>query len=250
MTTGGAGVQTYFLYDGLGSVTDLTDDEGDAVDGYTYDVFGAIRSQSGSSDNYWLFTGEQYDARARHNAPGLYYLRARYYDPTIGRFLSQDPLLGRTRSPQTQNRFPYVANNPTNRLDPTGLRWFHGGEFGGGGKEGGGFDFDRLCPSRDPSYIYAIIGGVCYDITPPNHCGQMNGLLCGSGEKGLFGFQPEKPLSDALEWAWEHPECSGTSIIAAAYWVDAYFTFGATAPEAIRWSTAAGIGCAIAATED
>lgn len=47
---------------GLGSVTDLTDDEGDVLDGYTYDVFGAIRSQSGSSDNPWLFTGEQQDA--------------------------------------------------------------------------------------------------------------------------------------------------------------------------------------------
>ena len=55
--TDGGGDQTYFLYDGLGSTTDLTDDEGDVVDDYTYDVFGAIRSQSGSSDNHWLFTG-------------------------------------------------------------------------------------------------------------------------------------------------------------------------------------------------
>jgi hypothetical protein len=39
----------------------LTDGDGDVVDGYTYDVFGAIRSQSGSSENYWLFTGEQQD---------------------------------------------------------------------------------------------------------------------------------------------------------------------------------------------
>lgn len=45
------GVQTCFLYDGLGSTTDLTDGSANVVDGYTYDVFGAIRSQSGSSDN-------------------------------------------------------------------------------------------------------------------------------------------------------------------------------------------------------
>jgi YD repeat-containing protein len=44
--TDGQDVQTYFTYDGLGSVTDLTDDAGDVVDGYAYDVFGAIRSQS------------------------------------------------------------------------------------------------------------------------------------------------------------------------------------------------------------
>ncbi len=43
--TDGAGVQTYFLYDGLGSVTDLTDDEGDVVDDYTYDVYGSLPSQ-------------------------------------------------------------------------------------------------------------------------------------------------------------------------------------------------------------
>lgn len=90
--TDGQGDQTYFLYDGLGSTTDLTDDEGDVVDGYTYDVFGPIRSQSGSSENYWLFTGEQRDSES-----GLYYLRARYYDPAIGRFLSQDPPPGAGR---------------------------------------------------------------------------------------------------------------------------------------------------------
>ena len=63
------------------------------VDGYTYDVFGGIRTQSGSSANYWLFTGEQRDGDSE-----LYYLRARYYDPAIGRFLSQDPVPQSARS--------------------------------------------------------------------------------------------------------------------------------------------------------
>jgi RHS repeat-associated protein len=67
------------------STANLTDG-GNGVDAYTYDVFGTVRSQSGSSDNPWLFTGEQVDST------GLQYLRARYYDPAIGRFLSQDPL--------------------------------------------------------------------------------------------------------------------------------------------------------------
>ena len=61
--TDGAGVQTYFLYDGLGSTTDLTDGSGNVIGGYSYDVFGGIRSQSGASDNFWLFTGEQRGAR-------------------------------------------------------------------------------------------------------------------------------------------------------------------------------------------
>ena len=63
------GVQTYFLYDGLGSTADLTDGSGNAVGGYGYDVFGTIRSQTGSSPNYWLFTGEQRDRRPRSTLP-------------------------------------------------------------------------------------------------------------------------------------------------------------------------------------
>jgi RHS repeat-associated protein len=85
--TDGAGAQTYFTYDGLGSTTDLTNGSGAVTDTYSYDVFGAIRSHTGTAVNYWQFTGEQRDADS-----GLYYLRARYYDPGIGRFLTRDPL--------------------------------------------------------------------------------------------------------------------------------------------------------------
>ena len=67
-----------------------------------------------------LFTGEQFDAKARLSQ-GLYYLRARYYDPSIGRFLSRDDIPGTAINPQTQNRYPYVLNNPANLLDPSGL---------------------------------------------------------------------------------------------------------------------------------
>ncbi len=57
------------------------DGSGNAVARYTYDVFGAIRNQSGSSPNYWLFAGEQRDGDS-----SFYYLRARHYDPATGRF--------------------------------------------------------------------------------------------------------------------------------------------------------------------
>jgi len=95
-------------------LTDLTDAGGGVASEYGYDVFGELRGQSGLPDDVMLFTGEQYDARARHNAPGLYYLRARYYDPTIGRFLSQDPV-------PSANLYAYVGNNPANLVDPYGL---------------------------------------------------------------------------------------------------------------------------------
>jgi len=52
---------------------------------------------------------------------GLIYLRARYYDPATGRFLSKDPAGGKLSSPVTQNKYVYAGNNPVNGGDPTGL---------------------------------------------------------------------------------------------------------------------------------
>jgi uncharacterized protein RhaS with RHS repeats len=71
--------QLYYLTDGLGSTTGPTDGEGSVVGTYTYDVFGAIRSETGGQANDYRFTSQQLDV-----ASGLYYLRARYYDPSIG----------------------------------------------------------------------------------------------------------------------------------------------------------------------
>ena len=70
--------------------------------------FGNVRSQTGSSANEYTYAGEQTDST------DLQYLRARYYDPAVGRFMSQDPL------PLLQ-RYAYVGNNPANFVDPTGL---------------------------------------------------------------------------------------------------------------------------------
>ncbi len=74
-----------------------------------------VRHQSGSSANYWLYTGEQRDSDS-----SFYYLRARYYDPAIGRFLGQDPLSGHGLSPQTLNPYAYGLNNPVLLIDPSG----------------------------------------------------------------------------------------------------------------------------------
>jgi RHS repeat-associated protein len=99
-------VQTYYLQDGLGSTTGLTDGSGGVTDSYTYDVFGALRSQAGTSANPYRFTGEQNDPT------GLEYLRARYYDPALGRFLSRDLWPASAVNPQSRNRYIYVYNNP------------------------------------------------------------------------------------------------------------------------------------------
>ena len=108
--------QLYYLADGLASTTGLTDGEGSVVGTYTYDVFGAIRSETGGQANDYRFTGQQLDV-----ASDLYYLRARYYDPAIGRFLTRDPFCGWFASPQSQNPYAYVMNSPALYADPMGL---------------------------------------------------------------------------------------------------------------------------------
>jgi RHS repeat-associated protein len=80
-----------------------------------YKPFGEVIVLSSKTDPKFGFTGEWLDAT------GLYYLRARYYDPTIGRFVSQDPVLGRISTPQSHNRYAYVGNNPMGFTDPTGM---------------------------------------------------------------------------------------------------------------------------------
>jgi len=94
----------------------LTDDDGDVVNDYDYDVFGGLRDSSGSQDNDFTFAGEQVDG-----STGLQYLRARYYDQNIGRFFSKDPFAGFVRLPSSQNQYPFVMNNPAVLVDPLGL---------------------------------------------------------------------------------------------------------------------------------
>ncbi len=107
----GSANEAYYLYDGLGSVAALTDDSGVETDSYVYDAFGAVTSSTGTTSNDWLFTGEQRDGDT-----DLYFLRARYYDPEIGRFLGRDPL-------EFAQRYAYAGNNPVAYTDPSGLEY-------------------------------------------------------------------------------------------------------------------------------
>ncbi|MCK5341954.1 MAG: RHS repeat-associated core domain-containing protein, partial [Candidatus Heimdallarchaeota archaeon] len=83
---------------------------------YSYDAFGQTRKEMGHVDNDFRFTGEQMD-----DETGLMYLRARYYDPDIGRFINKDPFVGFISDTQSLNRYSYVKNNPINSVDPLGL---------------------------------------------------------------------------------------------------------------------------------
>jgi RHS repeat-associated protein len=104
----------YLHADSLGSTVAVTDSTGAVEQTYDYDVFGVLRAAGGASGTRYTFTGEENDAS------GLVYLRARYYDPATGRFLSRDPSPADENDTQTLNRYVYVKNNPTNYVDPSG----------------------------------------------------------------------------------------------------------------------------------
>ena len=107
---------SFYVYDGAGSVRQLTDSTGKVTDKYEYDAYGNSFTKSGTTPNNYLYRGEQFDTDL-----GLYYLRARYYNPATGRFLSRDPLSGNAKIPATLHKYLYVRGNPVNRIDPRGL---------------------------------------------------------------------------------------------------------------------------------
>jgi len=102
----------YYQADGLGSITSLSNSSGADAETYTYDSFGNLTASTGSLTNRYRYTGREFDAET-----GLYYYRARYYDPSGGRFLSEDPV----QFGGGINFYAYVANSPINFSDLSGL---------------------------------------------------------------------------------------------------------------------------------
>src|SRR5262249_280120 len=113
--TASGGAAAWYLPDRLGSIRDLTDATGAIQDHLNYDSFGNVLSESSPAfgDRY-RFTGREFDS-----ATGLQYNRARYYDPSIGRWTSQDPV---GFDGNDVNLYRYVGNRPTTATDPTGHR--------------------------------------------------------------------------------------------------------------------------------
>ncbi len=110
-----SGAVSYYLSDGQGNVRLLTDGNGAVTDRYSYDAFGNLLSSQGSTINPYRYTGQQLDSLT-----GLYDLRARYYDPTSGRFLSRDTAGIDVSNPVEVNRYSYAEENPVNFTDPSG----------------------------------------------------------------------------------------------------------------------------------
>lgn len=100
----------YYSVDGLGSVALLTNTSGVVQNSYVYDAWGVTRSQSGSIANPFTYTSRE------ANEAGMMYYRARYYNPNIGRFVSEDQL----KSSHQVSLYSYVSSRPLLYSDPSG----------------------------------------------------------------------------------------------------------------------------------
>ncbi|WP_240422044.1 RHS repeat-associated core domain-containing protein [Paenibacillus periandrae] len=105
----------YYFYNGHGDVVAIKDAAGNNINTYDYDIWGNVLSKTEGMNNPYRYTGEPQDDES-----GLIYLRARYYDPTIGRFISQDTVEGDLNNPLSLNLYTYVQNNPLRYTDPSG----------------------------------------------------------------------------------------------------------------------------------
>ena len=126
----------YFGYDGHGSVVNISNESGKSIKSYDYDAFGVELNRDVNDTNLFRYCGEQYD-----NETDSIYLRARYYNPSLGRFTTEDTYWnssnriygdkeykeGEIKYPdykaiiQSENLYIYCINNPTCYLDITGL---------------------------------------------------------------------------------------------------------------------------------
>jgi len=133
----------YYLADRQGSVRKIADGTGTVKNSYAYDAHGNPTSSSETITNPFRYTGQYLDGET-----GLYYLRARYYDPRTYQFLTVDPLLA-----VTGQAYNYAAGSPTNASDPSRL-WVVG--------------FGFLLPLRRGSIMEGLIGIIGRPLTRPH----------------------------------------------------------------------------------
>lgn len=109
------GNKAYVQTNGHGDIVELRDENGKLLNQYDYDIWGNILFKEENVHNPFRYAGELWD-----DATNLQYLRARWYDPAMGRFINEDSYEGELDEPLSQNLYSYVENNPLTNWDPTG----------------------------------------------------------------------------------------------------------------------------------
>jgi RHS repeat-associated protein len=153
-------VSSFYLFDGPGSADSLTNSNGIVTDHYTYTAFGVIQATSGTTINPFTYIGSQ----GYYRSPdlGKYELRARYYDPASGAFLSAGPPLLNETSILYEPYFLYVQNNPMNRIDPSGWQ-----AAGGPGKAGECTKEEMACIQKAKNLAIQVLKrnrGKCFSV--------------------------------------------------------------------------------------
>jgi RHS repeat-associated protein len=110
-----SGQTSTYLYDGFDSVRSLSNQTGTVANTYSYDAYGNLMRSTGTTKSDYGYRGEQFDSNLE-----MQYLRARYYDATIGRFVSSDSFEGWQDQPMSHHRYIYGNDNPIVFFDPSG----------------------------------------------------------------------------------------------------------------------------------
>ena len=199
----------YYHTDGLGSTVALTDEAGATAASMLYDAWGNVRVSTGTGHGKYRFTGAELDTTSN-----LYHMGARFYDPSIGRWLSEDPT--GSFGPASLNFYAYVANNPIGVVDPAGTTSMSG--------DGGGGCYTATCDSRNEnayiasqtahptdSYL-AWLGASQAGVTPPSGWEKyIDFVLVASRQTGVPASVILAIMAQETGWVGYNPSAVGSS---------------------------------------
>jgi len=219
------GVSTYFYhFDGLGSTIAMTNAAGTIVNKYAYDEYGNVLNQVEAVSNPFKYVGRY---GVMHDDTGLLYMRARFYDPEVGRFLSKDPvgLWG-----GDVNLYRYALSNPVNWMDPWGL-WYLDLNVGAPLFRAFGVTFG-LQADLTTGDIYPYLGfgyvplpGVAATVSPMEPCPGV-----------AFGYQVGLPnmLGGQVGWGPKGGFFWELGIVTPGHSVTAFYVFEPYSPPVVR----------------
>lgn len=233
---GAATTNRVYLADALGSVVALADTNKVIQTEYDYEPFGATTTTGAGNKNAYKFTAREDDAT------GLYFYRARYYHPALGRFLGEDPL---EYDGGDINLYAYVGNDPINARDPLGLAYgdtwdpitYLNSGFGEGWSAGGLGVVSVITPDDWWKRYYKWGYGVDVD------CGAWQ-----TGKTGGYVAATSLSLAGGV-WAWQAAGLATFSVSATTAGGNFHVFYSVTADGVTTWLHGAGVAGSVVTSE-